>query len=471
VARALAGGLGYRIASLPGAPPEVHYPPLFPLLLAAVWRLVPAFPSNLVALKAVPLLAALGLVLLLPRYLVRIGVAPLAAGITALLTALAPLTLRYATAVVSELPFMLLLVATLLLVERAAEPDRPVGRAAIAGAVAGLAMLTRLVGVALVVGGALTLVRRGERRRAQAFALAAGLVLVPWLTWLVAQPDAGLALGYLGELEQRGLTGPRELLEHLAALPAITTLVTIPGLADVARPAPPAVAGLLYLLGVAALVLVLRGPAAIEVGLSLALAVAWPLFQPRYVVPFAPLLLGALLSKVVPAGAGPARRAAGGAVGLTLLALALAGQWTTLAQVRTSGLPALEQLPDSRVRWDDLNLALTWLRASTRPEDVLANVHDPLVSLYTGRRTIRAYPTLRHASTTQVSEILTRTRARYLIDFPAPGSASWAPARHAWRTWLRTHRQALTLVYSTTPGRIRIWRIDHTLSSPPRAVS
>jgi hypothetical protein len=46
-AKSIAEGSGYRIASLPGKPHQTKYPPLFPLLLAAAWKLNPDFPANL----------------------------------------------------------------------------------------------------------------------------------------------------------------------------------------------------------------------------------------------------------------------------------------------------------------------------------------------------------------------------------------------------------------------------------------
>src|SRR5260370_993424 len=46
-ARSLAETGEYRIASLPAQPWQTKYPPLFPALLALVWKLNPSFPSNL----------------------------------------------------------------------------------------------------------------------------------------------------------------------------------------------------------------------------------------------------------------------------------------------------------------------------------------------------------------------------------------------------------------------------------------
>ena len=45
--RSLAMGDGYRIQSLPGQPYQTKYPPLYPALLAGIWKLDPRFPANL----------------------------------------------------------------------------------------------------------------------------------------------------------------------------------------------------------------------------------------------------------------------------------------------------------------------------------------------------------------------------------------------------------------------------------------
>src|SRR5205085_5084384 len=51
LAKSLATGHGYRNLNLPGAPFATHYPPGYPLLLAVLWWLGPAFPANLVLFK------------------------------------------------------------------------------------------------------------------------------------------------------------------------------------------------------------------------------------------------------------------------------------------------------------------------------------------------------------------------------------------------------------------------------------
>lgn len=46
-AQGIAEGQGYRLMSLPGAPPQVKYPPLLPALMAAAWKAQPQFPQVL----------------------------------------------------------------------------------------------------------------------------------------------------------------------------------------------------------------------------------------------------------------------------------------------------------------------------------------------------------------------------------------------------------------------------------------
>ena len=112
LARGVAEGGGYRLPFLPGAPPGVHYPPLYPGLLAAIWGAWPGFPANLVAMRAANAVLLGGFVVAAARYLgARAAVpAPVAALLVAA-TATALPVLAVATALFSEPLFLVLLVA------------------------------------------------------------------------------------------------------------------------------------------------------------------------------------------------------------------------------------------------------------------------------------------------------------------------------------------------------------------------
>ena len=204
LAQAIASGQGFHYTFLPGAPVAVHYPPLYPLLLALFWRVGAAFPDNvglLVGLNA-PLigLAAAGWC----HYASHVAgwrawrAAPLAVGANLLLP-----TLALASALLSETLFLALLWPALVLAERAVASDerRP---PVVAGVATGLLMLTRTHGVALLLG--LVLVLALERRWRDAVTAAASCVAVqlPWLVWTalarprVAPPLEGSYGSYLG---------------------------------------------------------------------------------------------------------------------------------------------------------------------------------------------------------------------------------------------------------------------------------
>lgn len=453
-AQELAERATYAQASLPGAPPAVRYPPMLPLALSIGWCIAPDFPANLPLLKSVSAAGGVLLALLLPPYLRRLGFSRWVAAETAVLTVLSPLTLRYATTVASELPFAALAIAALWTLDVASERSARVPAAVWAGVLAGLACLTRVVGVAVVIAGVIALWPRGRGRTA-AFLVGAAVCVGPWLAWLVTQP-AGGDMSYLAAYASDGPPSLGQLLEHALELPAAAALVALPGVVDVLPvEASTAVLSVLYLLGGGALLLTLGYRFAPYVVVSLLVALAAPWFQPRFLVPVAPLLLAALLGAVFQL----APRVLGTAAVGALLAATLLGQQARLEAVQASGLPALEDLPEANLTWSELDQALQWLRTSSAEDEVVGALHDQLVYLYTGRRAVRAYPSLWRPDPAQVGEQLARARARYLVDFPSPDTGAWREARDAFEQWVAEHEEDLEPAYTSPDGHIRIWRL------------
>jgi len=254
LAKSLAEGTGYRSIHLPDAPAAVHYPPLYPLALSVLWKLWPSFPENVTLFKlfdCATLGAAAGIIAAHTRRMQLPRVAQYLV-VTLGMTAFPVLTL---VGVRFSEPFFLVLFAGAI-----AAADRgqvTVGRGAVAGVLAGLATLTRSIGVAAVVGIPLALWFRGRRAAAIASAVAAIAVALPWWLWLARHAEgidprlasnygtytqfasqAGLS-GLLAGLDLRALGPfPRLLLPGLptvvwAALAALLAAAVVIGIVTV----------------------------------------------------------------------------------------------------------------------------------------------------------------------------------------------------------------------------------------------
>jgi hypothetical protein len=209
IAWALAHGLGYVHPHLPGAPAAVHFPPLYPLLLA------PLFGS-----LSVPAAAWVGKLLNVVLAAVTAGLVAWHATRTELLGAAAPPWLPGAvvgagavaipvltvlTTLLSEPLFGLLVAAAVILADRPALAT-PLSAGA-AGLAAALALLTRSIGVAAGAGvvGFLLLARRAGWKPAVSAALPVAVAAIGWTLWLWRHghgidPDLAADYGTYGDL-------------------------------------------------------------------------------------------------------------------------------------------------------------------------------------------------------------------------------------------------------------------------------
>jgi hypothetical protein len=189
-AKALASHSGYRILSLPERPFQTKYPPVFPLFLSTIWRLDPQFPENLPKVTALCWSLLPLYVFLVFRLLRQWGLSQIeAAGICAL-TALSPHVVLSGLMTMSELAFGVLLMTTLLLLERSMT-KAGVAITALAGLAGGLAFLTRTQGIALLISAAVVLLWRKRWLQAAVFSLVFGVFAVGWFLWTHAHAYAG----------------------------------------------------------------------------------------------------------------------------------------------------------------------------------------------------------------------------------------------------------------------------------------
>jgi hypothetical protein len=388
--KALASGQGFRYIQLPGAPAATHYPPLYPLVLALLWRVAPSFPENIPVLLGLNVLclgaAALGLYLLLRR---RFGWREEQAAVVSLVGILSTPVLTLAGAVLSEPLFLAGLLPVLLMAERAVE-RRDARFAAGTGAAVGLLMLERTHAVALLGAVVLLLLYHRAWRAAALFVGAAVLVQLPWNLWtrtaeLVAPPLRGAYGSYAGWFVE-GLRegGPILLVKTvqinlrelwlllgdrvLPGLPApfgMLALVLFAGLvlAGAARAARRAPVTILFLALYLAIVLIIAGTPWRYVW------AVWPFF-----VALAALGAEGALVRI---GAPRARAAIG---------VALLVPFVALLHTETRAFAAREWERPARRAARQAIPVVEWVRHNTKPTDVVLAECEEVVMLFTGRR-------------------------------------------------------------------------------------
>jgi hypothetical protein len=405
-AKSLAQGGGYRIQSLPGEPYQTKYPPLYPLLLAGIWKLCPAFPGNLAAAVLCSWLM-LAMCLAVACVAFRdLGAEPGRAWVLCAALALNPYYALCGISLLSELPFACLLLGALALIERARGPSGGVGLAAIAGLVASAAFLTRSAGLLLLVAGPLAFLLRGKYRRAMAFMLAMLPGVAGWTMWTqahhLARTDA-VALyytNYLGYYAHEISTGnlARVLWANFDNLLSAIGGMLVFGLGD--SFAAKSVARVLAIAAIAGAVRLRRLPGAtvyllFTAGYLLTLA-AWN-YAPdqRFLVPVFPVLLAGFATELVRL-TGRLReafvhRAAGERMVAGAVALALAGLLWLAGMGAYRGLFSVlpRFVAERREALADQRLAYQWIATRTPADAAVLAYQDPILYLYTGRKACR----------------------------------------------------------------------------------
>lgn len=414
--RALARGDGYTYSNLPGAVPGVKYPPAYPFVLASMWKLLDHYPENLGALKAMNAvlwgLAATGTFLLFARGGRRRRLAVAMVTVYAFLTV--P-SMSIATVLMAEPLFLVLSVAALLLAARAprktTEPPGLTGGmgwqlpggstswALLTGLAAGLAFLTRSIGLTLILALLVPLILRRRWREAAFAAAAGGGPALAWLVWAgMRRGDVpGLLTGQYGSYGTwfgEGLIGGA--LGRFREIISANWYPFVDTLQFVWVPRAPLGALLVVLFAVGAATAYglgtvwRRNPAlALFPFAYLALVFVWPYEPYRFFYAIMPML--------------------------TLLALE--GLWETVHRVREDlprwGIPvammaalvfgvnalvyhgrghalrswAVPQTIPAKA-YAPLN---AWIRANTSPDEVIASALDPYVHWETGRLAVPSW--------------------------------------------------------------------------------
>lgn len=408
LAKSLATGEGYRFIQMPGAPNATHYPPGYPLLLAALWKLYPQFPANVTLFKFANAFL-LGVTAAFSwRLARRAGLSlPAAAAAVLLFTTCTPVILL-SVMVLSEPMFMAVLLPTLLLAEplagSAGGPDgtarRRVAPAFAAGVAIGTLAMVRTLGALVLPALVLPLVLQRRWRESLAAVAGAAIFLVPWQLWVAAHAAEvpavflgkyGSYTGWLVDaVRTEGVPWLLDVARHNAGkllyetwTHTSTILAPLP-----VRVAATSLLGLLLLPGVG--VALRRLPVTtLFAGAYMLVVVIWPFAPARFVWGIWPVV-GILLAlgtqwwwhraKALPRGQG---RLAPLGVGGVTAALVAGYLWFNVQSTREGWWTQVQGSVAMRAR-----PMAQWVREHTRPGDVLATDDDLLVHLYTGRRTV-----------------------------------------------------------------------------------
>jgi hypothetical protein len=445
-AKSLADGGGYRIESLPGEPAQTKYPPLYPLLLSVAWRIDPQFPRNLPVAAWISWLALPAMLVLSAAYFPKLGVSGWRAWLLLCLMAINPYVILYSSSLMSELPFLALILLTMLLAESGvdtcgaansgrsrllggfvgalksrlesrlrpelATPPRGLhgeggtALAIAAGAVAGLACLTRSAGIVMLPAAMGYFALRGKWRRGLWFAAAMVPFIAGWMLWaqFYQAHSADSALRYYTDYLGHDIDTLRRVSLHMLLWKNIDSLMWGVGALFVPEGVDSQVLKILaQALGVAAISgvvrMVRRGHgvlyALFGAGSMLILAV-WDYPEKRLVFPLLPLAMAGLLVEMehlagmVQAGLRHRDRSQ------RIVARALAAA-TTVVLVGSLALEivtAFVGLPGaSRAqRLENANriAAYRWIAANVPAEANLLTIKgdDPLLFLYAGRHAI-----------------------------------------------------------------------------------
>jgi hypothetical protein len=407
-ARSLAETGEYRIASLPAQPWQTKYPPLFPTWLALVWKLNPHFPANLPLATLFTWLAFPAYLAAAYAFLREYGFSLRERAVLFVVAALNPLAVLFSASLMPELAFTALFVGALVLAERAKSSN---GMMVLAGVLAGLAYLTRSAALPLLVTVPVCLLWRKDHARAVAGTgirrgalFLAGMMpaVAAWQIWVATHLSHASDLVTLYYTDYAGF---RRYNVRLADLPLIVW-TNLDGLLqsighlltyDLEPFGSKHLERVVAVAALAGCVRLARASRKLQYPIAavpfLGLLLIWHYRpDPRLVFPLYPLLAAGLwteLKNVVRALQAAWRKPAfSERVAAVSGAAVLAGFAAFLAFTHVNGVVHVlpRMMTHYRIGLDQRRDAWSWIAAHTPEQASVLAYDDPLMYLYTGRR-------------------------------------------------------------------------------------
>ena len=394
--RALAQGEGLRYLNLPGLPAATHYPPGYPAVLALCWRIGGDLPTALALAKGLNVLLLAGAAGLLAAGVAKAGANPLAAALGVTAGAMATPVLSVTTVAFSEPLFLFALVVAAGVTDDAARKGG-LGRAALAGVAWGGLFLVRSIGIVAMPVGMILLLRQWRWQPVAVSGAAALAVIAPWILWSSAHahevPDLltgsyGSYVGwYLASLEREGpILAGRIVLHNLREFVRPMAVLFGP-------PVFPALGGILLpagavLLGIGGRRLARLAPFFAGIlATYLLIVVVWPYPPDRFIWGLWPLVTLTLvlgLYQVTVAAMRPGRLRIASVVLLSCGVLSGTGYIGR----EGAGLGRKSWQASQAASARAMEPSVAWARAHVADSAVVATVNDPLLYLYSGRRSV-----------------------------------------------------------------------------------
>jgi hypothetical protein len=173
----------YKIPSLPTQPYQTKYPPLYPMLLAAVWKLSPAFPSNLPWFVLLDWFVWAGFLTVAFTAFRRLQLHWMAQWGALTLLALNGACHYMTVHFMPEALFSTFVLAAILLAETASRADRPAVATVCAAVAAGFAFLTKTAALPLALTVPLVFLYRRQYGRAVCFTIVLAPFIAGWMIW------------------------------------------------------------------------------------------------------------------------------------------------------------------------------------------------------------------------------------------------------------------------------------------------
>jgi hypothetical protein len=394
--KALATGHGYRYLHLPGAPAATHYPPLYPLLLAGLWRIAPNFPANVSLFLFVNALLLGAATFGVARFAERVVGWPRSASIcVALAATLATPLLMLSGLVLSEPLFAAALLPLIIAAEGAVRQEQRAARVVLLGLGLGALALVRTHAVAL--GGAVIVLLFFRRRWRDTLLCGVGFLaaLAPWQVWLSlhSSPMSEVLRGSYGPYGPWMAEGLRDRSANF-----IATTVAINGreigalladhfsLGDTPNLRRAASVLATLAIGFGAARLWLRAPVFVLFAFFYTVILLVVPFTPwRYVYAVWPVVvlcvaagidgvMAALRSRALP----PRLLGAVAATGVAALALGAAREETRAYRLRSWQQPTAAATAQ-------ISPLVRWVKTETKPNDIVAADGEQIVYLFGGR--------------------------------------------------------------------------------------